>query len=433
MARLSTISLLVSCLAIITVGCAGGYQTSTYMPTSTQTLAHTLNRTNTVSVTFAPPMPVAVAEKIGKGSWMAVSLPGDGTLAVTLPAGTKQYAVAFLCTWTRSGTPVSVEWVIEADLKDGASYTLQQCPVSTPSTQPPGAITGSFDASAISTTQHVTVAVYGDSVGVENSGTSESFNFTAPIGTTDLYAAAYDSSANLVGIKIVRSQTIPGAANGGNPISLTASDAVTALPVSITNLPAGFNPPISSPGPTYFSAQGSFPVGFGGFPAATMYGVVPAAEAQPGDYYFFNASSGTANQQVSTQQYMTTASPVTLNFPGPWAPQAPAPAIFPTFTFDYTGFSGQAAIADNAGISWSQSPTFFGIGLIATANFQKGATTVTLPDLTSVPGFFPMAPAGTTVTWVATTWGGTVQFFAGPLAIPQTVSNVSGQGTYTQP
>jgi hypothetical protein len=376
-------------------------------------------------------MPVAVAEKIGTGNWTATSLAAGGNLPVALPAGTTRYAVAFLCTWTRTGTPVSVAWVIEADLKDGGSYTLQLCLASTPSTPPTGAITGSFDASAISATKTVAVGVDGDSVAALNSGTSESFNLTAPTGTTDLYAAAYDSSANLVGIKIVRSQTIPSAANGGNPITLAASDAVTALPVSITGVPAGFNPPIS--GPTYFSAHGSFPVGFSGFPAATMYGVVPASEAQPGDYYVFSASSGAGNQFIATQQYMTTAAPVTLALPSPWAPQAPAPAVFPTFTFDYTGFSGQAAVAENAAISWSQGSTFFGFEVVATANFQNGATAVTLPDLTSLPGFFPMAPSGTTVTWVSTTAGGTVQSFAGPLAFPQTVSNVSGQGTYTQP
>jgi hypothetical protein len=376
-------------------------------------------------------MPMAVAEKIGTGSWTATSLPGNGTLQLTLPAGTTRYAIAFLCTYTRTGSPVSVAWVIEADLKDGASYTLQQCLASTSLTPPTGAITGSFDASAISTTKTVAVAVYGDSVAQLNSGTSESFNLTATTGTTDLYAAAYDSSANLVGIKIVRSQTIPGAANGGNPIILAASDAVTALPVSITGVPAGFSAPILNP--SYVSAHGGFPVGFSGFPAATMYGEVPASETQPGDYYFFNAVSGATNRQVSTQQYMTTAAPVTLAFPSPWTPQAPTPAVFPTLTFDYTGFSGQAAVADAASISWSQGSTFFGFEVVATANFQNGATAVTLPDLTSLPGFFPMAPTGTTVTWAAITSGGTVQFFASPLAFPQTVSTVSGGGTYTQP
>ena len=115
MARWSSIYLLVPCLVIISVGCDGGYQTSTNMPTPTPTPGPT----NTVSVTFASPMPVAVAEKIGTGNWTATSLAAGGNLPVALPAGTTRYAVAFLCTWTRTGTPVSVAWVIEADLKDG--------------------------------------------------------------------------------------------------------------------------------------------------------------------------------------------------------------------------------------------------------------------------------------------------------------------------
>src|SRR5262249_10905981 len=70
--------------------------------------------------------------------------------------------------------------------------------------------------------------------------------------------------------------------------------------------------------------------------------------------------------------------------------------------------------------------------VVATANFQNGATAVTLPDLTSLPGFFPMAPASTTVTWTAITAGGTRQFFAHPLPFPQTLSTLSAGRTYTE-
>jgi hypothetical protein len=160
---------------------------------------------------------------------------------------------------------------------------------------------------------------------------------------------------------------------------------------------------------------------------------------QSGEYYFFNAVSGTATQQVYTQQYLLTAAPVTLTLPKPWSPAPPAPAVFPTFTFDYTGLVGQAATADNPTIGWSQGSISYGIDVIATGNFQNGSTTVTIPDLTSLPGFFSMAPAGSSITWSATTWGGTAQWYQGsapllfPLATQQTISNASGQGTYTQP
>src|SRR6476660_9233955 len=89
----------------------------------------------------------------------------------------------------------------------------------------------------------------------------------------------------------------------------------------------------------------------------------------------------------------------------------PAPARFPTFIFNYTGLAGQPAIADQASLGWSQGGISFGITAIATANSQQGATTLTMPDLTALPGFFTMAPAGASITWVTTTWGGTAQSY----------------------
>jgi hypothetical protein len=157
-----------------------------------------------------------------------------------------------------------------------------------------------------------------------------------------------------------------------------------------------------------------------------------AADAQPGDYYTFNATSGTASQIVSTQQFQTTNGPVTLTLPAPWSPVSPAPAVFPTFTFDYTGFSGQAVVVNSAEILWGQG--FDAIGIFSTANHQNGATTLSIPDLTSIPGFSAMAPSDT-INWSAATWGGTTQPFLNSVAppIPQTLSSVSGLGSYTIP
>ncbi|MFI5104732.1 MAG: hypothetical protein ACHP79_07400, partial [Terriglobales bacterium] len=195
----------------------------------------------------------------------------------------------------------------------------------------------------------------------------------------------------------------------------------------------GFFPPAMVPYPSYVTAHGSSPVGMHGFPAATQYALLPAAQAQPGDYYLFTVGSGVAAQGVSTQQLLKTPAAVTLTLPNPWSAIPPTPARFPTFTFDYTGLAGQPAIADNASIRWTQGATTFVINVVATANHQNGANTVTIPDLTALPGFLPMAPSGSTINWSVLTWGGTTQFYLGTSVIPQTISNASDQGTYTQP
>lgn len=170
-----------------------------------------------------------------------------------------------------------------------------------------------------------------------------------------------------------------------------------------------------------------------GFPLATQYAVVNTTEAQPGDYYSFNLLAGAATEQVLTRQFLKTTAPVTLTLPNPWAATPPAPARFPTFIFNYTGLASQPAMADQASLGWTQGGIFFATTVIATANSQNGATTLTMPDLTALPGFFAMAPAGTSITWVTTTWGGTAQFYLATPTIPQTNSNASDQGSFTQP
>lgn len=418
--------ILLASLLVISTGCGGG---SRPIVTSTPTPV-----ANAVTISFAAPTPVAMAQKIGAGNWTVTPVPSGGPLTVQLPAGTTQYGVAFLCESIRFGSQVNQEFIVEADLKDGSSYSLQLCLPDATATPTRGSFTGSFDATAIPGVSTVEISIDDFSANFGLNTATGSFNISGLIGTTDVYATAFDSLHNMLAMKIVRGQTVPGIANGGNPIVLAASDAITtSMPVSVANIPAGgFSPPLMVPFPSYVSAHGGVNVGTG-FPLATQYAVVNATEAQPGDYYSFILLAGAATEQVQTRQFLKTAAPVTLTLPNPWAATPPAPARFPTFIFNYTGLAGQPAIADQASISWTQSGIFFAITAIATANNQQGATTLTMPDLTALPGFFAMAPTATPITWVTTTWGGTAQSYLATPIVPQTISNASDQGSFTQP
>jgi hypothetical protein len=423
----SWIVIVLSSLLIVSIGC-GGSGVTTPGPTPTPV-------PNSVTITFAAPTPVAFAQKIGAGNWTAAS-PSGGQLVVQLPSGTTQYGVAFVCQSVRSGTAVDQQFMIQADIKDGNTYTLQQCLPDLSLPLPTASFTGSFDATAIAGASQVEISVDNFSSNLVAATPTGSFNITtAQVGITDAFAVAYDSSHTLLGMKIVRSQIIPGVANGGNPITLAASDAVTtSMPISLANIPAGFPQVFGIHFPSYVTANGGYAIatGFNGF-IPTGYSVVPATQAQPSDYYLVDMLAAGGNQQVTTSQRLKTAAPVTLTLPNPWTAMPPTPARFPTFTFDYTGFTGQPAIAYTAGLSWTQGGVAFGVSVTATANSQNGATTLTFPDLTPLPGFFPMAPSGATISWGASTSGGTAPVFARPTAVPQTLSNVSDQGTYTQP
>jgi hypothetical protein len=436
-AQSSLIVLILSFLMIISIGCWGGGQNPAPTPTPTQSPAPvptpTPNQPNTVAVTFLGQAPVAVAEKIGAGNWTSTSLPITGPLQVQLPAGTTQYGIAFVCESVQTATQVNVEWILQADVNDGSSYSLQLCQSNNLSAPPSGTFAGSYDASAIPGAATVNVNMNDDSRGAFFNTATGAFNISAVAGTTDVYATVFDSLNTILAMKIVRSQTVPGIANGGNPITVAASDAVTVQPISLANVSPTFALVIMVPYPSLVTARGSSPVGMHGFPLATQYAVLPPAALQPGDYYAFNVEAGVGNQNVLTRQYRTTTGPVTMTVPTPWAATPPTPAAFPTFTFDYTGFAGQPAIADSAAISWTQGSIASAIEVVSTANHQNGATTLTIPDLTALPGFLPKAPSGSAIHWSLITWGGTTQFYLGTTAVPQTLSNASDQGDYTQP
>lgn len=71
--------------------------------------------------------------------------------------------------------------------------------------------------------------------------------------------------------------------------------------------------------------------------------------------------------------------------------------------------------------------------MTATASFQQNATTLTIPNLTSLPGFFAPPPSGTQIAWVASIFNGDTS-----LAFVTETPNGSGpfvetRGTYIEP
>jgi hypothetical protein len=103
---------------------------------------------------------------------------------------------------------------------------------------------------------------------------------------------------------------------------------------------------------------------------------------------------------------------------------APTPAAFPTLTLNNTGFSGSSGIKDSAQIFWSANSTFYRIFVSATAAYLNGATTLAVPNLTSLAGFPSPASSGVQVDWLASVSASTP---SGALAI------ATNFGQYTEP
>jgi hypothetical protein len=112
--------------------------------------------------------------------------------------------------------------------------------------------------------------------------------------------------------------------------------------------------------------------------------------------------------------------------------QAPVAAPFPSFDVKYAGFSGEAAIADSAAISWQTPDTNYQIYVFATEAFQSGSENLAIPDLTSMAGFLAPPPSGTIVGWSVGVYGGSYFPF---MSVPSSgsLSFASDGWTYKEP
>jgi len=374
----------------------------------------------TITVTFANATPLAAAVQIGSGAFAAASIQ-SGQLSLTVPAGTTNYAIAYVCPPFNvvATTIEDFEFVIEATTQDATAYT-----VSCSATPPTGSATGSVDASAIPGATNVVVGGKGGGFGFASTQTS--FNVNLPTGTNeDVTVSALDASNNLLAIKILRSQTVPGAINGGNTIVLGPADETTMQSVTVNNTPAGFIPAVQLV--DYLTANGT-QIGLGIF-SGSQYRAMPAASTQPGDKYFIDSSTddtATKDLVVGEDLTMSTAGPVTIDLPPVWSFSGPAPAAFPTFTFNYSGFPAAPNLSYSGLISWQTAPTTLTeITVTATASFQQNATTLSIPNLTSLPGFFAPPPSGTSVFWDAS-------IFNGDTSLAFVTETPSGSGPYVQ-
>jgi hypothetical protein len=374
----------------------------------------------TVIVNFPEAAPTAVAEQIGTGTWTAASLQGD-QLTLTIPQGETRYGIAYVC------PPIGAhdsESVTLATTQDSAPVGI--CPViSSPSK---GAVTGSVDVSAIPGAS--SVVIYGPLGSVNVAGLTGAFNFQANQGTDDIVFVALDASQQILAVKILPSQTAPGAVNGGLTVVLASAEETAYQTVAVTNVPAGF-PGVDTTA-DYETANGTlFPVAVPG----SQYAVVPASETQTGDKYRFSAMDALVQppphpglQGIARRLSTASASTgVTLPLPAPLAYSAPTPAAFPTFDISYSGFAGNSGVNYSVGLNWvlaGGSGTFLRVD--ATAAYQNGATTLAIPDLTSLAGFLAAPGSGAKVFWSA----GVSELVAPPTDSSAAVANA---GSYIEP
>jgi hypothetical protein len=365
-------------IAVGTISCGGG--SSTASPTGT-----------TVTTIFSA-TPAAVAVQIGNGAWNAVSLQGN-QLTFTVPTGESRYAIAYVCALDAT---FNFETVWEATTRDptpsggcaglGGNSALNE-----------GWATGAVDASSIAGASYVWI-FGGFGIGFVP-GATGSFNVPMLQGTNDIAFVAGSLARSVLAVKILRSQTIPGAVNNGHTVVFAPGDETSYQAFSVTDIPKGFTVGSTV---SYVTSNGtSFYVSV--LPGS-QYAVVPLSEAQANDRYLFSASdirylNPPAGGSQSAYITMTAASAtaVTLPLPPPLPYSPPTPAEFPSFNVAYTGF---AVSSYGARLSWSSSGgSSSQLTVTATPDYQAGESTIKVPDLTTLAGFLLLPPSGTDVAW----------------------------------
>ena len=381
----------------------------------------------TITVTLVGATPTAVAVATGAtGSFMPITLSGSTTFGVVVPSGTTTYRVAVACPPLLVMGTLVQETVYEAAISDGTAFTVEPC-YQFPSGS--ATITGAFDVSAIpGATQAWIVAANGSTTVNATTGT---FSFTTTSGANDVAVEARDASSKLLAVKIVRAQTAPGAVNGGASVALTAADQLVATASIINGIPAGYNP-VPALNVTFITANGTrlnLPS-----TSPSQYMAIASADVLATDSYQINSNDANGTGSLIGQTVYGSGGPITITLPAPIAYAGPTAAAWPSFALSYSGYTGLAAINYLGQISWPTNPTTQDeLSVYATPAFLGSTTTVVMPDLSSLVGFFNHPASGTTITWLVEINGGTFQSWV-PVAPATGVTNFAQlRGTYTEP
>jgi len=369
---------------------------------------------NSTSVTFtfdtAGAMPSVVATRIGSGAFAKASL-SSNVLALSIPEGTTDFAVAYLCPaypYYEGGVEYSynVQNVVEASVADWTSNT---------------AVCESVNLSSYSFDVNASIATGAQGVLVATGNHSRSHycyydqsqfasgSCLAPPGGDTSFVEAYSGSISFdsfyaLAVKRFDAQTIPGSLNGGNAVTLGSTDLTTSTPVTYQNLPAGFAPEVEADFNT--STAGVVRLAFSSGIALPSYPQLQAAAVESGDSYELDAEAWNVGSGVG-EIIITQGGAATVQYPTPWSYTGPAAATLPTFDYSsYTtpdaGFLVTSKLARDGDILWNPSSQVINeYHYAATANAMNGSISLTMPDLSALGGFLASPAPGTSVSWYA--------------------------------
>lgn len=357
-----------------------------------------------VTFTFSGPAPVAAAARVGTGAFHQATL-SSNVLNLSVPSGTMDFAVAYVCPpYIFSGSTFQRQFVFEASVEDGTSFSQSCANPNNASSAPQGTLSGTVDASAIAGANMVWLQGNGSGTGI--GATVANVSTELPVGNDNVAALATENtysgttvSITVLAVKDLGEQTVPGVVNGGNPIVLSAADETTMQPITYDNAPSGL--PLFTSVSFITDAGTAIPMQSG---TSASYPAVPPTMLQGKAQYW--AISAAGDFQTSSVRYSevwnNSGKPLNVVFPSAWTYTGPSAAALPIFDFStYSGFTGTAGVTHVATENWRTTSSFNTYQVTVSARFQGGQATVAMPDLSPLTGFLPALSAGTGVAWRA--------------------------------
>lgn len=343
-----------------------------------------------VSIPIHGLTPTAMAFQSGTtGPWTPVA-PSGGSVTFTLAAGQTSYSVAAMCPMNR--TPIragAAEVIIQATTSD-APTVFCNGPV-------PGTVNATVlvDASAFPNTGYVGVKQY------VNSYPSGGLGFSAAAGGDAIGSPLWVAAPSDLVLTVFNGGSLSAARIVRN-VTLTPNETLTLPPLSPTNDAVTTASVQAAPGSTltylfWATAEGDLVSVGSSFKNSTpAMPVIPTASAQAGDYYELAAVA-----QVGLQfeaKMVSGATPSSLSFaPLPTTPftvPAPTPSDLPSANLGYNGFTISGTHYYSLVLSYASTaaPVANGaplVTIVASQGYLGTSTTVTMPDLSSIPGMLP--------------------------------------------
>ena len=170
----------------------------------------------------------------------------------------------------------------------------------------------------------------------------------------DVFVVVYDSTGFYpLAVRVLRSQTIPGALNGGNPVVFAASDETVTQTITFNNVPAGSSP-YDAPFVYFYTSNGQESE-LQSYPTTTLrINILPCRPPRSRKrrllHLQYNSLQRCGRWNGSGPNGYRKGWPTNIHLPGSLDVFRSHGSRFTTFNFSYSGYSGLPFVEQDASL-----------------------------------------------------------------------------------